>query len=55
MHAPNQTLKLKASTMDDQQVIPLHIKQGMQSYIHTLIWVTPRPQGLIYDLSGPEH
>ena len=29
MHTLNQTLKLNASTMDSQQVIPLHIKQWM--------------------------
>ena len=36
MHALNQTMKLKASTMDSEQVIPLHLKQWMKSYIHAM-------------------
>ena len=44
MHAINKTFKLMASTMENQQVIPLHKNQWMQSYIHDLIWVTSRPQ-----------
>ena len=49
-----QTLKLAASTMDNQQVMPLHIAQWMQSYAHALIWVAPSLIGLIYDLSAPD-
>ena len=52
MYSLNQALKLKASTMDSQQVIPMHLKQWMQSYIHALILVTL--SGLIYDLNAPE-
>ena len=54
MYALNQTLKLKASTKDSQQVIPLHIKQWMQSYIHALIGLHPGPRGFIYELRAPE-
>ena len=54
MHGQNQTLNLKVLTMDSQQVIPLHIQQWMQSYIHALISVTHRPQWayILFKCSG---